>query len=167
MTPQIKFMAVVAHELRNPLTPIRVAASLLIDRDVNDEASLERLQTIIDSSSSSRSRGSERPSGSLDNASKYTPQDGEIALALIVRAQTVTIIVSDNGIGISAEALPTIFELFVQDARALDHASGGLGIGLAVVRELVEAHGGSVIGQSAGSNLGSEFIVTLPLDYQP
>jgi len=75
--------------------------------------------------------------------------------------------VSDNGIGISAEALPHIFDLFVQDARALDHSSGGLGIGLAVVRELVEAHQGSVTGSSAGRNLGSEFIVTLPMDYRP
>lgn len=228
---QIKFMAVVAHELRNPLTPIRVAASLLIDRDANDEVSLQRLQMIIDGQVTYMSRlisdlldGSRISTGKLrlercavelvdilrvaieaarpamegrrqcmlvdlpstplnffadpvrlaqifsnllDNASKYTPQGGEIALALKVRDQTITIVVSDNGIGISAEALPSIFELFVQDARALDHSSGGLGIGLAVVRELVEAHGGTVIGQSAGSNLGSEFIVTLPLECQP
>jgi signal transduction histidine kinase len=73
---------------------------------------------------------------------------------------------SDNGIGISAEALPHVFDLFVQDARALDHSSGGLGIGLALVRELVEAHQGTVTGNSAGRNLGSEFVVTLPMDYR-
>jgi signal transduction histidine kinase len=103
----------------------------------------------------------------LDNASKYTPEGGEVALALVVRAQSMAIIVSDNGVGISPEALPHIFDLFVQDARALDHASGGLGIGLAVVRELVEAHRGTVIGHSAGRNLGSEFMVTLPMDAGP
>ena len=103
----------------------------------------------------------------LDNASKYTPEGGEVSLALLVRDQSMAVIVSDNGVGISPEALPHIFDLFVQDARALDHSSGGLGIGLAVVRELVEAHRGTVTGHSAGRNLGSEFIVILPLDGRP
>jgi hypothetical protein len=70
--------------------------------------------------------------------------------------------VSDNGSGITAEALPRIFDLFVQDPRALVLHSGGLGIGLAVARDLVEAHGGHISASSAGSDLGSEFVVTLP-----
>lgn len=228
---QIKFMAVVAHELRNPLTPIQVAASLLIDRDMNDADSLARLQMVIDGQVTHMSRlisdlmdGSRISTGKLrlerqtveivgilhaaidaaqpaiegriqrivvdlpatplafygdpirlaqifsnllDNASKYTPQGGEIAVSLEVSDKRLTITVSDNGIGISAETLPTIFELFVQGARAIDHSVGGLGIGLAVVRELVEAHDGTVVGTSAGPNLGSEFVVTLPTQSQP
>ena len=74
------------------------------------------------------------------------------------------ITVSDNGIGITSAALPHIFELFVQDARAQAHHDGGLGIGLAVVRDLVEAHGGTVVATSPGRDLGSDFIVTLPMD---
>jgi diguanylate cyclase len=71
--------------------------------------------------------------------------------------------VSDNGIGIDAVALPRIFELFLQDVRAESLDKGGLGIGLAVVRELVEAHGGSVRAESAGRDQGSRFVVALPL----
>ena len=76
---------------------------------------------------------------------------------------TVSITVSDNGIGITAQALPHVFDLFVQDARATAISPGGLGIGLAVVRELVEAHEGSVVASSAGPDRGSQFVVTLPL----
>jgi signal transduction histidine kinase len=103
----------------------------------------------------------------LDNASKYTPKGGRVSLVLVVREPAMAITVSDNGIGISPDALPHVFDLFVQDARALDRSSGGLGIGLAVVRELVEAHRGTVTGHSAGRNLGSEFTVTLPIDSFP
>ena len=102
----------------------------------------------------------------LDNACKYTQQGGEIALDLMVCERSIVITVSDNGVGISADALPHIFDLFVQDARVLEHSSGGLGIGLAVVRELVEAHQGSVTGHSSGRSCGSEFIVMLPMDYR-
>lgn len=83
-------------------------------------------------------------------------------LELSVLDDCVVLTVRDNGIGISADALPAIFDLFMQDAHALPHSNAGLGIGLAVVRELVEAHGGSVVAQSAGRGLGSEFTVTLP-----
>jgi signal transduction histidine kinase len=83
-------------------------------------------------------------------------------LEITILDRVITITVSDNGIGISAEALPHIFDLFVQDTGALTRASGGLGIGLAVVRDLVIAHGGTVAGYSAGRNLGSKFVVTLP-----
>jgi diguanylate cyclase len=73
------------------------------------------------------------------------------------------IVVADNGIGITSDALPHIFELFVQDERALALQTGGLGIGLSVVRDLVEAHDGTVEARSAGTDRGSEFIVKLPI----
>jgi diguanylate cyclase len=80
-----------------------------------------------------------------------------------VHADSVVITVSDNGIGVTAQALPRVFDLFVQDEHAAAHHDAGLGIGLAVVRELVEAHGGSVVAQSEGIGHGSRFVVTLPL----
>ena len=99
----------------------------------------------------------------LDNASKYTSEGGAINLRAQVQGGALQITVSDNGIGIAADALPDIFELFAQDARAVALHNGGLGIGLAVVRDLVEAHGGTVLASSGGPDLGSEFVVTLPL----
>ena len=227
---QITFLAMVAHELRNPLTPILQAAELL-HRPRMDDPRLERLQGVIkrqvthmarlidDLLDGSRistgkfrlERGTvdmaeilslavetcqaamearlqhfdmKRPpkhllihgdatrlaqifSNLLDNASKYTPKGGHIALAVEVLDHAMAITVSDDGIGVTAEALPRIFDLFEQDPRALTLHNGGLGIGLAVVRELVEAHGGTVVGKSAGADLGSEFVVTLPMPDRP
>ena len=99
----------------------------------------------------------------LDNASKYTPEGGNISLAVEIRDQAVAVTIADDGIGIAGETLPKIFELFVQDEHAMARDGRGLGIGLAVVRELVEAHRGTVIGTSAGMHLGSSFTVTLPM----
>ncbi|MDL2337734.1 MAG: diguanylate cyclase [Pseudomonadota bacterium] len=98
----------------------------------------------------------------LDNASKYTPQGGDIRLSAERQSDTVVITVSDNGIGISPEALEHIFEPFVQDIEATAFDGSGLGLGLTVVRELVNAHGGRIEAHSAGPGLGSEFKVTLP-----
>ena len=223
---QITFLAMVAHELRNPLTPIMQAAELL-DRPSTDDSRLLRLQGVIKRQVAHMARliddlldGSRISTGKfrlerstveiadilnvavetcrpamdtrlqkftmqplpgplgvhgdavrltqifsnlLDNASKYTPHGGEVALAVELLDRVIAITVSDNGMGIAVEALPHIFDLFVQDARAKALHSGGLGIGLAVVRELVEAHGGTVVGRSAGRDLGSEFVVTLPM----
>jgi diguanylate cyclase (GGDEF)-like protein len=223
---QLKFMAVVAHELRNPLAPLRLAADMLVNRSATDEISIERLQVIIDSQITHMTRlvddlleGSRLSTGKLrmdcrelnlcdildqvmtscrpgmesrkqhfslrvpsqpvrmhgdpgrlaqvfsnllDNASKYTPESGEIALDLTVLNACALVTVRDNGIGISPEMLSAIFDLFMQDARALPHSNGGLGIGLAVVRELVQAHGGGVVAQSSGRGHGSAFVVTLP-----
>ena len=103
----------------------------------------------------------------LDNASKYTPQSGEIELSVWMEDTTLKIGISDSGIGITAEALPKVFEPFAQDAQATGFNRDGLGIGLTVVRELVTAHGGSVIASSAGSGQGSKFVVTLPLTADP
>lgn len=223
---QTEFLAVVAHELRNPLAPISNAAALLgmlpaeellprlqavierqvahISRLVEDLLDVSRASTgklrlelrrvdladIIDEAVEGsrpvmKMRGQQlevhRParalevhgdpirltqvlSNLLDNASKYTPIDGEIGLSVVVAGDTMVMTVSDNGIGITADALPHIFEPFVQDPHAIGFNSVGLGIGLTVVRELVEAHGGNVSVTSAGSGLGSQFIVTLPLD---
>ena len=223
---QVKFIAMVAHELRNPLNPIRTAAELL-KRVRGDQALLANLQGIIERQVTHMSRliddlldGSRaglgklrlecstvnildvigvavetckpaidarrqtlalhlpsRPLGMegdhlrlaqivsnlLDNASKYTPAGGAITLTTKVECEAIVIAVADNGIGITPDALGHIFELFVQDERALALQNGGLGIGLSVVRDLVEAHEGSVVARSAGPDRGSEFIVRLPI----
>lgn len=99
----------------------------------------------------------------LDNASKYTPAGGHIDVSVEATADEVRIVVSDNGIGIPSHALPHIFDLFVQEVGALTLHSGGLGIGLALVHELVTAHHGTVSAQSGGRNRGSKFIVTFPI----
>jgi signal transduction histidine kinase len=104
----------------------------------------------------------------LHNASKYTPTGGGLVLTCVLearagRARAAIITISDNGIGISAETLPLVFEPFVQDAHAVGFSKEGLGIGLTLVRELVQAHAGSVTAESAGTDMGSRFTVTLPL----
>lgn len=223
---QLKSMVMVAHELRNPLAPIRVAAGML-DRARDDLAQFTWLQQIIEGQVTHIARlvddlldGSRVSTGKLhlereqvdlrrvletavhtcrpametrhqqllvdlppdamplhgdrtrlvqvftnllDNASKYTPEGGRITLATVQSNDAVTVSVSDNGIGISDDALPHVFDLFVQDSRAVALRKGGLGIGLAVVRELVEAHGGTVVGTSGGKDMGSTFAVTLPI----
>lgn len=221
---QVEFLAVLAHELRNPLTPIRMSAELLcrlpagelpkvqavierqvahLSRLVGDLLDVSRVVTgklrlefesvdlagTIDQAvhacrpamdkrrqhlhlrlppQSLPLRGDPLRLGQvvsnlLDNASKYTPDGGDIALSAVVVDDAVVMTVSDSGIGIATEALPGVFEPFVQDARAIGFNRAGLGIGLTVVRELVEGHGGSVVARSAGVGLGSQFVVTLPL----
>lgn len=226
---QSEFLAVVAHELRHPLAPIRNAAAIL-GRIAAKEPLLARMQALIERQVVHMSRlvsdlldvsrvhtgklrlersvvdmtaliegAAEgcRPtmearhqifsvqmpscalalegdpvrlaqvlSNLLDNASKYTPEAGHIALAVEVAAEVLVMTVSDDGIGISAQALGKVFEPFVQEAEATVFNGGGLGIGLTVVRELVEAHGGTVEARSAGSGCGSQFVVTLPLTRQ-
>jgi signal transduction histidine kinase len=99
----------------------------------------------------------------LTNAAKYTPVDGSIELTVTLDGAVMKISICDNGIGISEKALPFVFDPYVQDVNAVGFNGSGLGIGLTVVRELVEAHGGTVTGTSEGYDKGSEFIVTLPL----
>lgn len=223
---QVKFLAMVAHELRNPLTPIRTAAELLERAHASDQALLMRLQGIIKRQVDHMTRlvedlldGSRISAGKfrlqrstvelgdtlgiavdacrpaldrkhhllvidlppapftvlgdpvrlaqvftnlLDNACKYTHEGGEIGLSVAVQGSNAVITVSDNGIGMAPHTLTHVFDLFAQNADALAVHSGGLGIGLAVVRELVEAHGGTVVARSAGSEQGSQFVVTLP-----
>ena len=98
----------------------------------------------------------------VTNAAKYTNEGGKIAVSLEPSEGSVQIVVSDNGTGIDAELLPHIFEVFTQGPRTLDRAKGGLGLGLPLVRRLVEMHGGQVSASSAGLGRGSAFVVTLP-----
>ena len=98
----------------------------------------------------------------LQNAIKYTDPGGRIQLQAQAERDEVTIRVRDNGIGMSADLLANIFELFVQGDRSLDRSQGGLGIGLTLVRRLVELHGGQVSVASDGPHQGSEFTVRLP-----
>lgn len=223
---QSEFMAVVAHELRNPLAPIRVATAMLGRTDV-DEVLLPRVQLIVDAQVAQISRlmadmidvsntgnaamnlqcqsveltavidaavsacrstmdarrqqfdlhvplrpievqgdaaGLTQLVGNLlDNASKYTPGGGRIGLSVVVSGGSAVMTVSDNGIGITAQALPHVFEPFAQDIHAIGFNGVGPGIGLTAVRELARAHGGTVLASSAGIGLGSQFTVTLPL----
>lgn len=221
---QSEFLAFVAHELRNPLTPIRLAGSMLatlppddllrmqriiehevvhMTRLVGDLLDLSRVRTgklrlvmqpmdlceaveeavaacrpAIGARMQSlavqlpghalqmqgdRVRLSQVVRNLLDNASKYTPEHGRVALDLQQRAGQARLVVSDTGIGISAQALPLVFEPFVQDAHAVGFNSAGMGIGLTVVREIVIAHGGTVLAGSDGLGRGSAFSVSLPL----
>ncbi len=98
----------------------------------------------------------------LHNAAKYTDEGGHIWLAAERQGPEVVIRVRDNGVGIPAEMLPRIFDLFTQLGRSLDRSEGGLGIGLTLVRRLVEMHGGSVHASSLGLGRGSEFVIRLP-----
>ena len=223
---QVKFLAVVAHELRNPLSPILTAAQVL-GRGPIDAPALARVQGVLvrqvehlsrlveDLLDGSRvSTGTFRlqhtrtdlrsvladaietcapllaakdhdftldlPDGAievladpvrltqvfgnlLNNAAKYTAAHGHIRIAAVTTAEAVTVSVHDDGIGITLDALPNIFQLFARGATAHELHHGGLGIGLAVVRELVEAHSGKVWGASDGAGCGSTFSVTLPI----
>ncbi len=224
--PQVDVLAMVAHELRNPLATIRNAATLLGSGRA-DEQLLQRVRGVIERQVTHATRlvddlldVSRAHSGRfrlerqtvdmadlikqavqscqpalharrqhfelcmpsctlhidgdpvrltqiignlLDNASKYTPVGGAIDLGVSAADGVMEMTVSDNGIGITAEALPGIFEPFVRGPHAIQFNGAGLGIGLTVVRELVEAHGGTVVARSAGSGCGSQFVVTLPL----
>ena len=103
----------------------------------------------------------------LANAAKYTEPGGRIALSLTQEAGQALITVADNGSGIGPELQPVVFDLFVQSERTLDRAQGGLGIGLSIVRRLVEMHAGTVSVESAGLGQGSTFRIRLPLATAP
>jgi len=98
----------------------------------------------------------------LSNSARYTSAGGHVTLATRVVQRTLTIQVTDDGSGIPADLLPHVFDLFVQGDRLVDRAKGGLGIGLALVRNLVRMHGGEVDAYSAGEGRGSTFTLTLP-----
>jgi signal transduction histidine kinase len=97
------------------------------------------------------------------NAMKFTPIGGRVEVAVGRSEQNIQIVVADNGVGISPEVLPHIFEPFRQEDRSTTRAYGGLGLGLALVKYLVELHGGQVYAQSPGKGRGATFTVALPL----
>ncbi len=99
----------------------------------------------------------------LNNAAKYTPAGGHIRLSVRREGLDAVIAVSDTGVGIAGDALAGVFDMFSQIGRTVDRSQGGLGIGLSLVRRLVEMHGGSVVAESGGANAGSVFTVRLPL----
>jgi PAS domain S-box-containing protein len=98
----------------------------------------------------------------LTNAAKYTPSGGSITVAAAREGATVSLRIRDSGVGISAEMLPQVFELFSQERQTLARSGGGLGLGLAIVQSLVEMHGGRVMARSEGLDKGSEFVLELP-----
>jgi PAS domain S-box-containing protein len=142
-----------AVEMASPLLEQR-EQHLLVDVPATDcqlDADCERLAQVV--------------ANLLTNAAKYTPPHGHIHVTAAREADsgTVTIRVRDDGRGMAPELLATIFDMFVQDIRPIDRSEGGLGLGLTLVRTLVELHGGSVTAHSAGPGRGSEFVVHLPL----
>lgn len=225
-----EFLAMLAHELRNPLTPIRNAAHVLGRLDLAEprlqwvrgiiERQVDHLTHLVDEllDVSRIARGKialkrtrveltelvrqtresvasimsaknhrfevripEEPlvldgdlvrlvqilQNLLNNAAKYTPDGGHIELLANPRGKEIEIEVRDNGMGISASLLPAVFDLFRQGERTLDRSQGGLGIGLTLVRQLVEMHGGRVTASSPGPGLGAGFSVRLPLADAP
>ncbi len=98
----------------------------------------------------------------LENAAKYTVENGRIRLCVELEERQVLIRVADNGAGIAPDLLPFVFDMFTQAERGLDRNQGGLGVGLTLVKKLVELHGGTVEARSAGPGQGSEFTVRLP-----
>jgi signal transduction histidine kinase len=220
-----EFLAMLSHELRNPLAPIRNAVEVIrrlappdpkltmardvVDRQVSLLArlveelldvsrisqgkialkrepvelsrivshSVETARPLIDARAQTLSvsvppapvwlsadfaRLSQVVANLLNNAAKYTGEGGRIELTADAGEGEATISVRDNGTGIETALLPKVFDLFVQGDRALDRGQGGLGIGLTLVKRLVELHDGSVAVASEGPNRGSTFTVTLP-----
>jgi PAS domain S-box-containing protein len=225
-----EFIAILAHELRNPLAPIRQAALIskapgateaqkrwshdVIDRQVQymslllDDlldisrvtrgtlalrmqttelaaavnVAIETARPVIDAKRHMLSidlphqpvrftadplRVAQVLSNLLTNAAKYTDPEGQIRLSASCEADQLVIRVADSGVGIRTENLPDIFKMFSQVHPTTDRSEGGLGIGLALARGLVELHGGSIEASSAGLGHGSEFTVRMPLTAHP
>jgi signal transduction histidine kinase len=220
-----EFLAMLAHELRNPLAPIRAASDLLripsLDREKIQQTSeiisrqvthmtgliddlldlsrvsrglvtldetpldagqivsnaVEQVRPLVDARRhrltiqtphetafihGDQKRLVQIVANMLNNAAKYTPEGGDITLALQVDDESVGFSVSDNGIGIAPHMLEHVFDMFAQAERSSDRSQGGLGIGLALVRNLVTLHRGRVSASSDGIGKGSRFTVTLP-----
>jgi signal transduction histidine kinase len=218
------FLAVLAHELRNPLTPLRLGIDMLRDsrdperamrtRDMMDrqlthlvrlvddlldvsrvsqgkirlqkertqindivQSAIESSRPLIESGShtlkvtmpshpiwmdADKTRIAQVIGNLLNNAAKYTPTGGRITLNVSCEQDDVVIVVSDSGVGIPAEMQSHIFQMFAQVNDQVHRAQGGLGIGLALVKQLVVLHEGSIAVDSGGTGKGSSFIVRLP-----
>jgi signal transduction histidine kinase/ActR/RegA family two-component response regulator len=103
----------------------------------------------------------------LNNAAKYTNRGGRVGLRATVDDHTLTLVVSDTGIGIAPDMLDTVFDMFVQVDSTLERSNAGLGVGLSLARKLVELHGGTIEAHSAGIGHGSQFVVRLPIVVEP
>jgi signal transduction histidine kinase len=221
-----EFLALLAHELRNPLAPVRNAVEIMRLRNLPDPeltwcrdvierqtshlarlvddlldvsritlgkirlrpeavsledvvaGAVETSRPIIDARRhrlsmtlpghpvrvhGDRTRLTQVVANLLNNAARYQHEGGSIDLTVTAGDGTVEITVQDAGIGLSPDAVPRLFQLFSQGERSADSAHGGLGIGLSLVKNLVELHGGSVSASSDGPGLGSRFIVRLPM----
>ncbi|MDQ6893667.1 MAG: hybrid sensor histidine kinase/response regulator [Acidobacteriota bacterium] len=220
-----EFLAVLAHELRNPLAAIGHAAQILkrlgssepalewtavierqvghVARIVEDLLDVSRIATgklglrrelvdlsaivdrVVEVERPRFEEGQRRLSASippdrilvdgdptrleqivsnlLENARKFTREKGEVAVRVTRTGDSAELSVRDNGVGIPGEMLERVFDMFAQADRSSVHDSSGLGLGLTLVRRLVERHGGTVRAQSAGRDLGSEFLVSLPV----
>ena len=139
---------------------IEVASPLLEQRTQTLAIDAPRTGLLVDGDPA---RLTQIVSNLLTNASKYTKPGGHIAVSVSADQFDVVISVRDNGVGIAADVLPRVFDLFVQGGQLIDRAEGGLGLGLTIVRSLTERHGGTVSAYSDGPGKGSEFVVRLPL----
>lgn len=220
-----EFLAMLAHELRNPLAPVSAASDLLripnlgheqikqtseiisrqvrhmtgliddlldvsrvsrglvtLSTDVLDArqivgSAVEQVRPLIDarrhrltlrtSPELAYIRGDQKRlvqilSNVLNNAAKYTPEGGDIVLSMDVNATELRFTIADNGIGIDPNVIERIFDMFAQAERTSDRTQGGLGIGLALVKNLVQLHGGKVCAQSGGIGKGSRFEISFP-----
>jgi len=140
-------------------TAIEMASPLLEARRHQLEAEVSHKGLIIEGDPD---RLAQVVANLLTNAAKYTEPGGEVRVRASREGPDVVVRVSDSGMGIAPELLPRVFDLFVQGYRALDRSQGGLGLGLTIVRSLVEMHGGTVAVASEGFGKGSEFTVRLP-----
>jgi signal transduction histidine kinase len=220
-----ELLAMISHELRNPLAPILMATELIRSRS-HDPASVERYRSVIDrqtrqlshlvddlldvsrgvkgkivlaleprtvASLIGRAQETVAPlyadrrhtlsvclscdplelrvdplrmtqvlANVLNNAARYTPPGGEVSIAAGREGERIAIRVRDSGRGMSSELLTRIFEPFFQVPRARDQVEGGLGLGLTLVRRLVELHGGEVEARSEGPGCGTEIVILLP-----
>ncbi|MBS0420877.1 MAG: response regulator [Proteobacteria bacterium] len=138
---------------------VRRTSAVFTERDAEHSFSVNTAQAWIDGDAV---RMEQVVANIIGNAVKYTPIGGKVTISLSIEGEEAVLRVQDDGFGIAPDLLPRVFDLFVQGEQTLDRSQGGLGIGLTLVRRLVELHNGSVTVSSAGANCGSLFTVRLP-----
>jgi PAS domain S-box-containing protein len=145
-----------------------IEAALETSRPVIEQAGLELVVSVPDEPivlQGDATRLAQVVSNLLNNAAKYTPRGGHVQMHVTQLDNSAVLAVSDSGIGIPPHMLGSVFEMFTQVDRALEKKTGGLGIGLSLVKGLVEMHGGTVAARSDGEGKGSQFLVSLPLSF--